>query len=162
MRKETPINLTTYSKLLNKQWVTNPKTGRNHDNVKRGNLIVYQDGSVAVKMIMDIGKEEDLNRIRFAVSGFNMEPLNLPAEWLKPAEVGYTTWRSALGYNVVTKLINAVIMPNCSAERMRKILNRLGCTYKLGLDSGGSTNGRFGGKDIRLTTRSLYGIIRFE
>ena len=153
-------NIVQDGKLLNKQWVTNPKTGNLHDNVKRGNLIVYRDGTVTVKMIMDIEKEEDVSKIKFAVSGFNMEPLNLPAEWFKPAEVGYTTWRSALGYR--SGKILAVVMPNCSADRMRKVLDGLGCTYKLGLDSGGSTNGRFESKDIRLTNRSLYGIIRFN
>ncbi|HXK66499.1 MAG TPA: N-acetylmuramoyl-L-alanine amidase [Spirochaetota bacterium] len=154
-------NMVQDGKLLAKQWVTHPDTGKPHDVVKRGNLIVYNDGTVVVKMIMDIEKEEDISKIKFAVSGFNMEPLDLKKEWFDPAQVGYTTWRSALGYNPSTKMINAVIMPNCSAERMRKMMDKLGCTLKLGMDSGGSTNGRFAGKDIRLTTRTLCGIIRF-
>ncbi len=154
-------NIVQDGKLLNKQWVTNPNTGKNHDNVKRGNLIVYQDGIVDLKMIMDIEKEEVLNKIRFAVSGFNMDPLDLKAEWW-PESVGRTTWRSMLGYNPSTKKINAAVMANCSAERGKKMLDRLGCTHKLGLDSGDSTNARFGGNDIRLTSRMLFGIIRFN
>ena len=146
-------------KLLNKQWVVNPYTGKLHDNVKRGNLIVYQDGSVAIKMIMDMEKEEDISKIKFAVTGFNLDPLNLSAEWW-PADVARTTWRSMLGYD--GKKIKAVIMANCSAERGNKVLDKLGCNLRLGLDSGGSTCGRFAGVTIHTTARRIYGIIRFD
>lgn len=151
-------NMVNDGRVLTKQKIYNEQ-GKPHDYVKRGNLIVYKDGTVSVKMIMDIEKEEDISKIRFAVSGFNMNPLNLKDEW-QPADVGRTTWRSMLGYNMVTGMINAVVMPNCSAERGVVILDRLGCDFKLGLDSGYSTNARFG-TDIRLTDRNLYGIIRF-
>lgn len=160
MNKMAPLgNMVNDGKLLAKQKIYNEQ-GKPHDYVKRGNLIVYKDGTVAVKMVMDIGKEEDLSKIRFAVSGFNMEPLNLKAEW-QPESIGRTTWRSMLGYNKSTGKINAVVMANCSAVRGRKMLDKLGCSLKLGLDSGDSTNARFGGKDVRLTSRKLYGIIRF-
>lgn len=146
-------------KLLNRQWVTNPYTGKPHDNVKRANLIVYQDGSVAIKMIMDMEKEEDISKIKFAVTGFNLDPLNLSAEWW-PADVARTAWRSMLGYD--GKKIKAVIMANCSAERGNKVLGKLGCNLRLGLDSGGSTCGRFAGETIHTTARRIYGIIRFD
>ena len=94
-------NMVNDGVLLAKQRLYNSK-GEKHDYVKRGNLIVYKDGTVAVKMIMDIEKEEDLSKIKFAVSGFNMEPLDLKVEW-QPIDVGRTTWRSMLGYNTNTK-----------------------------------------------------------
>jgi hypothetical protein len=160
MATMTPLgNMVNDGKALAKQLIY--KNGLQHDWVRRGNLIVYKDGTAAVKMIMDIENEEDLSKIKFAVSGFNMQPLNLGAEWW-PEDVGRTTWRSMLGYNKSTDKINAVIMANCSAARGRKMLDKLGCDLKLGLDSGDSTNGRFAGNTVRTTGRRLYGIIRFE
>lgn len=128
---------------------------------KRGHFLVYKDGSVSVEMIKDIEKEKDLSKIWFAISGFNMFPLDLKGEWFDPKEVSYQTWRTTLGYNPEKKKAVIAVRPSSTAERGKQTLVNLGCTIGIGLDSGGSTNARFNGKDIRLTTRTLHNVIRW-
>lgn len=72
-------------------------------------------------MIMDIEKEENIPDIHFAISGFNLFPLNLKAEWW-PTSVGRIAWRISLGYNKLTRKIDAVIQPDCNAERAAKTM----------------------------------------
>lgn len=132
-----------------------------HDNVKRAHFIVYNDGSVAVKMIMDIDKEEDLSKIHFAIEGFNMFPINLKAEWW-PDDVGRGDWRTVLGYNPTTKKAIIAVRPWSDAKRGQATLKNLDCDRGIGLDSGTSTNARFAGKTIRLTDRVLHNIIRWK
>jgi len=153
-------NIVVNGKLLGKQQIY--KNGKTWDYVKRGNFIVYKDGTVAVKMIMDIEKEEDISKIHFAISGFNMFPLDLKAEWFNPKEVGYQTWRTVLGYKKSDNKVIIAVRPSSTAERGQQTLINLGCDIGIGLDSGGSTNARFNGKTIRTTSRVLQNIIRWE
>jgi len=152
-------NLISNGKVLCKQWITHPDTGKPHDNVKRANLIVYTDGTVKVKLIMDIEAEENISNIKFAVSGFNLFPLDLSAEWW-PQGIGRADWRTAIGYNPAKDKIVIAIRPDSTAQRAVQTMRNLGCTMAIGLDSGLSTNARFG-KDIRLTDRVLHNIIRW-
>lgn len=133
-----------------------------HDNVKRGTFIVFKNGIVAVEMIDFISKYPRLKDIKFAISGFNMFPLNLKAEWFNPKEVGYETWRTVLGYNPTIKKAIIAVRPSSTAERGRDTLKNLGCIIGIGLDSGGSTNARFNGKTIRTTARRLHNNIRWN
>jgi len=130
-----------------------------HDNVKRGCFIVYNDGTVKVEMIDFISKHPKLIDIHFAISGFNMFPLNLEAEWFDPAEVGYETWRTVLGYNAKKNKAIIAVRPSSDARRGQSTLMNLGCDAGIGLDSGSSTNTRMDGKNIRTTDRTLYSII---
>ncbi len=111
---------------------------------------------------MDIEKEEDISKIHFAISGFNMFPLDLKAEWFNPKEVGYQTWRTVLGYRKSDNKVIIAVRPSSTAERGQQTLINLGCDIGIGLDSGGSTNARFNGKTIRTTSRVLQNIIRWE
>jgi exopolysaccharide biosynthesis protein len=130
-----------------------------HDNVKRGTFIVYRDGSVAVKMIMDLDKEEDMSKVWFAAQTYNMFPLNLKAEWYDKNQVGYSTWRPVLGYNSTTKKVIIAVRPYSTVERIQQTLKNLGCTIGVGLDGGGSTNFVVDGKAKTLTDRVLTNIL---
>jgi len=132
-----------------------------HDDVKRAHFIVYRDGSVQVKMVKDIDKEENLSNIHYAISGFNMFPINLKAEWW-PDSIGRRDWRTVIGYNPTKKKIVIAVRPDSNAERGRQTLINLGCDRGIGLDSGYSTNARFNGKNIRITDRVLHNIIRWK
>lgn len=90
-------NIVSNGRLLGKQVLY--KDGQMWDYVRRANFIVYKDGGVAVKMILDIEAEEDISNISFAISGFNYFPLDLKSEWFDPNEVGCKTWRTSIGYN---------------------------------------------------------------
>jgi len=131
-----------------------------HDTVRRGTLIIYRDGTVQVKMIQDIDKEESLSNIHFAISGFNMFPLNLSAE-LWPDDISRKDWRTVMGYNPAKGKIVIAVRPDTTAERGKKTLVNLGCDRGIGLDAGGSTNARMNGKAVRLTDRVLHNIIRW-
>lgn len=138
-----------------------------HDNVKRGTFVVSKDGSVSVEMIDFISKYPRLKDIKFAIGGFNILPTSktmrdqLKSEWFDFNVVGYRTWRSMLGYSKNKNKALIVISPNTDAEQGQKLMKDLGCDIGIGLDSGGSTCGRFNGSLIRSTTRVIHNIIRW-
>lgn len=137
-----------------------------HDNVKRGTFIIYKDGTVSVEMIDFISKHSRLKDIKLAIGGFNILPgislrEQLKKEWFNYNTVGYRTWRSMIGYSKVKNKVLIVIAPNKDAEEGSKLLKSLGCNIGIGLDSGGSTCGRFNNKTIRTTTRVIHNIIRW-
>jgi hypothetical protein len=131
-----------------------------HDDVKRAHFIVYKNGNVAVKMIKDIDLEEKLSNIKFAISGYNMFPLNIKAEWFNPNEVGRRTKRPMLIHNTKTKETFLVVADNATAEEGRDICKNHG-DIGMFLDAGGSTCGRYNGVTFATTTRVIYGIIRW-
>lgn len=132
-----------------------------HDNVKRAHYIVYRDGTVEVKKLIDIDKEEDLSKVQFAIAGFNMFPIDLKEEWW-PDDVGRKDWRTVLGYNPASGHSVISVRSRSDAARGQLTLKNLGCDRGIGLDSGGSTNARFAGKAIRLTNRVIHNIIRWS
>lgn len=138
-----------------------------HDTVRRGTFIVWKDGMVSVEMIDFISKYHKLNDIKFAIGGYNIIPVGktireqLKSEWFDYNALGYRTWRSVLGYSESKNKVFVVIAQNADVEEGSKILKNLGCNIGIGLDSGGSTCGRFEGKLIRSTTRVIHNIIRW-
>jgi len=132
-----------------------------HDNVKRSHFIVYKNGSVDVKMIKDIDKEENLSNIKFAISGYNMFPLNIKSEWFNEAEVGRRTKRPMLVYNSKAKEVFLVVADNATSEEGQAICKQYGDKGTF-LDAGGSTCGSYKGKSFATTSRVLYGIIRWD
>ncbi len=133
-----------------------------HDDVKRGTLVVYKDGTTQVEMIDFISKHPKINDIKFAVSGFNLNPLDIKGEWFNPEEVGYSTQRVSMGYHVEKKKVIIAIRNHSDAERAVLTMKNLGCDHAICLDSGGSANARFNGKSIVTTDRKLYSIIRWQ
>lgn len=138
-----------------------------HDNVKRGTLVVYKDGRVTVEMIDFISKHKELQSIKCSIGGFNILPdisirEQFKKEWFNYETVGYRTWRSMIGYNKSKNKLLIVIAPYADAQEGSNLLKQLGCDIGIGLDSGGSTCGRFEGKTIRTTTRKIHNIIRWR
>lgn len=138
-----------------------------HDNVKRGTLVVYKDGTVAVEMIDFISKFPRLGEVKFAIGGFNIMPVGktvqqeLKDEWFEFKTVGYRTWRSMLGVNKSTNKVLIVIAPNTDAVQGHALMKKLGCDIAISNDSGGSCSGRFNNKLIRNTSRVLHNIVRW-
>lgn len=138
-----------------------------HDNVKRGTFIVWKDGRVSVEMIDFITKSPNLKDIKFAIGGFNILPTNktireqLKLEWFDFNVVGYKTWRTMIGYSKKANKVLIVIAPDTDAEQGQALMKKLGCDIGIGLDSGGSTCGRFNEETIRTTPRTIHNIIRW-
>lgn len=138
-----------------------------HDTVERGTFVVYKDGIVKVEMIDFVSRFEKREDIKFAIGGFNIMPQNktikeqLKDEWFDYNSVGYKTWRSLLGYISSKNKVLIIISPNTNAEEGSQLLKMLRCDIGIGLDSGGSTSGRFEGVLIRNTSRVLHNIIRW-
>ncbi|TYQ16761.1 UNVERIFIED_CONTAM: dockerin type I repeat protein [Acetivibrio alkalicellulosi] len=134
-----------------------------HDNVARGTFIVYTNGTVSVKNITDIDKEENLSGIRFATTGFNLFPLNLQGEWW-PTSYADATFRTVLGYNptINKAMIFSFSTRQTSANQAIQILQGLGCTMGIGLDGGGSTGARFNGENLRTPGRVIHNVIRWN
>lgn len=138
-----------------------------HDNVKRGTFIVWKDGNVSVEMIDFISKYPKLKDIKFAIGGFNIMPQGktirqqIKDEWFDYNGIGYRTWRSMMGYDKSKNKVLIVMSPNTDAEQGQALLKKLGCDIGIGLDSGGSTSGRFCNSLIRVTTRVIHDIIRW-
>lgn len=138
-----------------------------HDNVKRGTLVIYKNGTVSMEMIDFISKHKKLADIKCAIGGFNIMPgitmrEQFKKEWFDYATVGYRTWRSMLGYSKAKNKILVVIAPNIDAQQGSVLMKKLGCDLAVGLDGGGSTCGRFSGVRIRSTTRVIHNIVRWN
>lgn len=138
-----------------------------HDNVKRGTLVIYKNGTTKVEMIDFVSKHPNVKNIKFAIGGFNILPIGktirqqMKEEWFDYNAVGYKTWRSMIGYSKKVNKVLIVIAPNIDAEQGQALMKKVGCDIAVGLDSGGSTAGRFNNNIIKATTRSLHNIIRW-
>lgn len=133
-----------------------------------GTLIVYKDGSVAVKSITDLNQEKN---VWFAVGGCSILPkIRMREEGFCKrkcrdgvirdfSDIGRTTSRPVIGYNPKTKKIIIAVRPDSNIERGRQTLINLGCSMGITLDGGGSTVLKVGGKSLFNTTRQLYSVI---
>ncbi len=126
-------------------------------------FMVYEDGSVAMRVTNDITKEE--KRVRFAVSGVQVFP-KVSKEgfegYVPFSSVAYACNRIGIGYNLETGKVVLVFRPNTSVERLGITMKNLGCNFGLSLDSGGSANYIVNGKKINATSRETYAGIVWE
>ncbi|SDL21094.1 N-acetylmuramoyl-L-alanine amidase [Natronincola ferrireducens] len=124
-----------------------------------GTLIVYKNGSVAVKELLSIKGEKD---VWFAVSGCGILPtINMASAGFVGAysDIARSTDRPVIGYNPEKKKIVIAVRPSSDINRGQLTLKNLGCTMGITLDGGGSTVLKVGGKLIKSTTRRLYSVI---
>lgn len=127
--------------------------------VPAGTLIIYKDGSVDVKPILDITKEKD---VWFAISGCSILPnIRMDEEGFKGiySDIGRTTDRPVFGYNPTKKKIVIAVRPSSNINRGQLTLKNLGCSKGITLDAGGSTVLKVNNKFIKSTTRKLYSVI---
>lgn len=133
-----------------------------------GTLIVYNDGTVAVKSIADITTEHN---VRFAVGGCSILPkIRMKEEGFSIrrcldgkirdfSDIGRATQRPVIGYNPASnKIIIAVRADSNIARGMQTLIN-LGCTMGITLDGGGSTVLKVDGQFKVSTARQLYSVI---
>lgn len=135
---------------------------RQPHNLAAGTLIVYKDGTVEVKPILNIYLEPRFTEIWFAVSGCSILPkIRMSEEGFKGkfADIGRTTSRPMIGYNPTTNKVIIAVRPNTSINRGMQSMINLGCTMAITLDGGGSTVLKVDGKYKMNTSRQLYSVI---
>jgi len=128
-------------------------------NKPAGTLIVYKDGTVAVKELLTIKNESN---VWFAVSGCSI----LPTIQMSSAgfvglysDIGRVADRPVMGYNPTKKKIVIAVRPSSDINRGQTTLKNLGCNIGITLDAGGSTVLKVNNKLIKSTTRRLYSVI---
>ncbi|MTI49717.1 MAG: hypothetical protein FH761_17945 [Firmicutes bacterium] len=124
-----------------------------------GTLIIYKDGSVALKELSTIKEEKD---VWFAVSGCTI----IPNIKMKSAgfvgmfsDIARRTSRPLIGYNSNKDKIIIAVSHNSDIEKGQTILRNLRCDFGITLDAGGSTCLRVDGEDYFTTSRRLYSLI---
>jgi hypothetical protein len=135
-----------------------------------GTLIVYKDGTVAVKSITDLDAEQNvwfavggcsiLPKIRMREEGFKIRK-SLDGKIRDFSDIGRTTTGPAIGYNPTTNKVIIAIRPDSNIARCRQTLLNVGCTIGIILDRGGSTIFGVDNKTLINTTRQLYSVIEF-
>lgn len=132
---------------------------RQPHNKPAGTLIVYTDGTVAVKELLTIKNEKN---VWFAVSGCSI----LPTIQMASAgfvgvysDIGRATDRPVIGYNPKKKKVVIAVRPSSDINRGQTTLKNLGCDRGITLDGGGSTVLKVNNKLIKSTTRRLYSVI---
>lgn len=133
-----------------------------------GTLIVYKDGTVAVKSIMDLNSEKNvwfavggcsiLPKIRMREEGFCLRK-SIDGKIRDFSDIGRTTNRPVIGYNPTTKKIIIAVRADSNIARGRQTLLNLGCTIGITGDGGGSTVLKVDNKTLVSTTRQLFSII---
>ena len=126
-----------------------------------GTLIVYKDGTVAVKELLSISAEKD---VWFAISGCSILPtIKMVSAGFTGAyaDIGRSTMRPVIGYRKSDDKIIIAVRSASNIARGRQTLLNLGCDFGITLDAGGSTALRVNGKTIYNTTRRLNNIITF-
>lgn len=124
-----------------------------------GTLIVYKDGSVKVKELLNINTEKD---VWFAVSGCSVLPkINMISAGFVGAysDIGRSANRPLIGFNPTKGKIVIAVRKNCSIQTGQTVLKNLGCTIGITLDAGGSTALDLEFGTIYSTTRRLYSVI---
>jgi hypothetical protein len=136
-----------------------------------GTLIVYNDGTVAVKSITDINKEYN---VRFAVGGCSILPkIRMKEEGFcirkcldgkvrDFSDIGRTTKRPVIGYNPMRNKIIIAVRSDSNIGRGLQTLINLGCTMGITLDGGGSTVLKVNGGFKVSTPRQLYSVITWS
>jgi hypothetical protein len=135
---------------------------RQPHNKPAGTLIVYKNGTVDCKPLLDIKQEKD---VWFAVSGCSILPkIRMKEEGFTGnfADIGRTTDRPVIGYNPVKNKIIIAVRPSSNIGRGQQTLKNLGCTMGVTLDAGGSTVLRVNSKWLFKTNRQLHNVISWE
>jgi hypothetical protein len=135
---------------------------RQPHNKPAGTLIVYKNGTVDCKPLLDITTEKD---VWFAVSGCSILPKILMKEEGFTgafADIGRVTARPVIGYNPAKNKIIIAVRPSSNIGRGQQTLKNLGCTVGITLDAGGSTVLKVNNKWLFKTTRQLHNVISWE
>lgn len=131
-------------------------------NKPAGTLIVYKDGTVAVKELLTIKNEKN---VQFAVSGCSVLPdVKMASAGFVGAysDIGRSTNRPMIGYNPTKKKIIIAVRSSCDINKAKQTLKNLGCNIGITLDGGGSTVLKVNDKLIRSTTRRLYSVLTWD
>lgn len=125
-----------------------------------GCLIVYNDGTVKVKAIKDITKEDN---VKFAVGGLTIVPIvdNIAEGFIgKYEDVLRECSRVVMGYNPTKNKVIICGYKKMSAYRGRDLLKELGCNGGITLDGGGSALMREGTEYVlKSDGRTQFGYI---
>jgi N-acetylmuramoyl-L-alanine amidase len=134
-------------------------SNRQPHGVAAGTLIIYKDGKVAVKPVLNILEEKD---VWFAVSGCSILPdIRMKEEGFVGsfADIGREASRPVIGYNPVKNKIIIAVRQASNIARGQQTLKNLGCTMGITLDAGGSTAFRVDKTTYFSTNRRLYSVI---
>jgi N-acetylmuramoyl-L-alanine amidase len=147
-------------------------SNRQPHRVSAGTLIIYKNGKVECKPILDIVKETNINDVWFAVSGCSILPqIRMKQEGFKVydnyfglgyrdfSDIGRTTLRPVIGFNPTKNKIVIAVRPDSDIARGQLTLKSMGCSIGLTLDAGGSTVLKVDGKILVNSTRQLYSVI---
>ena len=127
-----------------------------------GTLIVYKDGRVECKPILNLLTETDYNNIWFAVSGCSIWPkIRMAEEGFVSAfaDIGRICQRPVIGYRKKDNKIVIAVRKDSNISRGQLTLKNLGCDFGITLDAGGSTALRINGSYKFKTTRRLFSVI---
>jgi len=145
-----------------------PHVGYGGITYPAGTLIIYKDGTVDVKSIIDLDAEKN---VWFAVGGCSILPrIRMKEEgfcirrcwdgiWRNFSDIGRVTNGPAIGYNPTTNKVIIASRAGSNIARCRQTLLNLGCTKGVVLDRGGSDVLKVEGKLLVSTTRQLYSVI---
>jgi len=145
-----------------------PHLGFGNVKYPAGTLIIYRNGTVAVKSIISLDAEKD---VWFAVGGCSILPKIqmkeegfcirkcLDGKTRDFSDIGRTCNRPVIGYNPTTKKVIIAVRSDSNIARGRQTLINLGCTMGVTLDAGGSTVLKVDGKYKVNTSRILYSVI---
>lgn len=127
-----------------------------------GTLIVYKNGQVECKPVLNLLTETDYNNIWFAVSGCSIWPkIRMKEEGFvgKFADIGRITSRPVIGYRHKDHKIIIGVRSSSNIYRGQLTLKNLNCDFGITLDAGGSTVLRVNGVNKFKTTRRLFSVI---
>ena len=127
-----------------------------------GTLIVYKDGRVECKPVLNLLIETDYKNIWFAVSGCSILPkIRMVEEGFVGtfADIGRITARPVIGYRKKDNKIIIAVRNDSNIGRGRQTLINLGCDLGITLDAGGSTVLRVNGLNKFKSTRRLFSVI---
>jgi N-acetylmuramoyl-L-alanine amidase len=126
-------------------------------------LIVYTDGTVTMKYVSDITKE---NNVKFAVSGYGIYPkITAKEEGFTGvySDVLRTTNRPIIGYRKSDNKIVIAVRANSDANRAKETAKNLNLDFAISLDAGGSTTLKVNGAyKFKGDGRQLWGGITWS
>lgn len=140
-------------------------SNRQPHKLPAGTLIVYRNGAVEVKPVLDITQEERFDEVYFAVSGCSVLPeIRMKQEGFsgKFADIARSCSRPLIGYNPQKDKLIIAVRPDTGISRGRQSLANLGCTAGITLDAGGSTVLKIDGRYKFSTSRQLYSVITWS
>ncbi len=127
-----------------------------------GTLIVYKDGRVECKPVLNLITETDYQNIWFAVSGCSILPaIRMNEEGFVGtfADIGRICPRPVIGYRKKDNKIVIAVRKDSNISRGQLTLKNLGCDFGITLDAGGSTVLKVNEEYKFKTTRRLFSVI---